>query len=224
MEIKKEKFITADGSHTFYMAEINEYYHSHHGAIQEARHVFIKNGFHFFESENEFSILEVGFGTGLNALLTCLEAEKSNKKITYFALEAYPLSEEELTDLNYSTQLEEKNAHILYQKIHQANWGEMTKISPTFKIIKLKEKIQELKLELNSIDLIYFDAFGPRVQPEMWSLEIFSKIFSLAKEKACFVTYCAKGQVKRDLKSAGFQVETLQGPPGKREMIRGLKN
>ncbi len=206
------------------MAEINEYYHSHHGAIQEARHVFIKNGFHFFESENEFSILEVGFGTGLNALLTCLEAEKSNKKITYFALEAYPLSEEELTDLNYSTQLEEKNAHILYQKIHQANWGEMTKISPTFKIIKLKEKIQELKLELNSIDLIYFDAFGPRVQPEMWSLEIFSKIFSLAKEKACFVTYCAKGQVKRDLKSAGFQVETLQGPPGKREMIRGLKN
>ena len=223
MEFKKETFITADGSHTFFMPELNEYYHSHHGAIQEARHVFLKNGFHYFENKAEITILEVGFGTGLNALLTCLEAEKFHKKITYFGLEAFPLNENQVAELNYSEQIKEENSTEFFQKIHAANWEEMTEITPLFQIKKIKESLQNVSLPKNSIDLIYFDAFGPRVQPEMWTLELFEKLYNLCKNDACFVTYCAKGQVKRDLKSAQFKVETLQGPPGKREMVRGIK-
>ncbi len=220
MNFKKEKYITSDGSHTFFMPEINEYYHSHHGAIQEALHVFIKNGLHQFTDHKDITIFEVGFGTGLNALLTCLESQKSKLKINYIGLEAFPLEVDEYADLNFTTSLEDKNASVYFEKIHAANWEEKTTISDNFSILKLKNTLENVVLAENSLDLIYFDAFGPRVQPEMWTIELFQKLYDALKTGGVFVTYCAKGQVKRDLKSVGFALETLAGPPGKREMIR----
>lgn len=224
MNFKKEKYITSDGSHTFYMPEINEYYHSHHGAIQEALHVFIKNGLHQFVDHKEITIFEVGFGTGFNTLLTCLESEKSKLKINYIGLEAFPLEVDEYADLNFATSIEDKNASVYFEKIHSANWEEKTTISDNFSILKLKNTLENVVLAENSLDLIYFDAFGPRVQPEMWTIELFQKLYDALKTGGVFVTYCAKGQVKRDLKSVGFALETLAGPPGKREMIRCHKN
>lgn len=223
MNFKKEKFITSDGSHTFYMPEINEYYHSHHGAIQEAMHVFIKNGLQQFTNKKEITLLEIGFGTGLNALLTSLESKKSIQQINYIGIEAFPLSEEEHTDLNFVEELKNENSKIYFEKIHAAKWEEKTEITEYFNITKIQNTIQEFTLTQNSIDLIYFDAFGPRVQPEMWNIEIFKKLFLSLTIGGVFVTYCAKGQVKRDLKSVGFNLESLQGPPGKREMIRCTK-
>lgn len=223
MNFKKEKYTSADGSDTFYIPELNEYYHSHHGAIQEANHVFIKNGLHFFLEKDNLSILEVGFGTGLNALLSCLEAEKMSKKVEYFTLEPFPLNKNEILQLNYTEKVENSIANIIFEKIHQVSWNKYVEISSFFYLIKLNETIQEIELNPESFDIIYFDAFGPRVQPEMWTLEIFQKLYNLLKKQSCLVTYCAKGQVKRDLKSANFMVETLQGPPGKREMIRAIK-
>jgi tRNA U34 5-methylaminomethyl-2-thiouridine-forming methyltransferase MnmC len=220
MNFKKEKYITSDGSHTFFMPEINEYYHSHHGAIQEALHVFIKNGLHQFVDHKEITIFEVGFGTGLNALLTCLESEKSKLKINYIGLEAFPLEVDEYADLNFATSIEDKNASVYFEKIHSAKWEEKTTISDNFSILKLKNTLENIVLAENSLDLIFFDAFGPRVQPEMWTIELFQKLYEALKTGGVFVTYCAKGQVKRDLKSVGFTLETLAGPPGKREMIR----
>jgi tRNA U34 5-methylaminomethyl-2-thiouridine-forming methyltransferase MnmC len=223
MHVKKEKFVTADGSHTFYMPQINEYYHSHHGAIQEAKHVFIKNGLFQFKDFKEITILEIGFGTGLNALLNCIEAEKMNLKLSYIGLEAYPLSEEEYQDLNFCKHIQDENSTHFFNEIHTSNWNDFTKISACFQLKKVKSTVQEFSFDINSIDLIYFDAFGPRVQPEMWTKEIFANLYKSLKKDGVFVTYCAKGQVKRDLKSVGFILETLAGPPGKREMIRCIK-
>jgi tRNA U34 5-methylaminomethyl-2-thiouridine-forming methyltransferase MnmC len=220
MNFKKEKYITSDGSHTFYMPEINEYYHSHHGAIQEAMHVFIKNGLQKFGAQKEITIFEVGFGTGLNALLTCLESEGLGLKIEYLGLEAFPLDADEYADLNFATSINNVDATSYFEKIHAANWKEKTEISTNFALTKIKNTLENVVLAENSLDLIYFDAFGPRVQPEMWTIELFQKLYDALKSHGIFVTYCAKGQVKRDLKSVGFALETLAGPPGKREMIR----
>jgi tRNA U34 5-methylaminomethyl-2-thiouridine-forming methyltransferase MnmC len=220
MEYKKEKIITSDGSHTLFMPEINEYYHSHHGAIQEAKHVFIKNGLNHLDFDKEISILEIGFGTGLNALLTCLEAKN---KVNYLGIEAFPLIQSDYENLNFVEQIDKEKAKSIFSSIHDSNWEDFVEITDKFRLKKIKNTLQNFSLEENSIDLIYFDAFGPRAQAEMWIEEIFSKLYSFLKTGGIFVTYCAKGQVKRDLKSVGFELETLPGPPGKREMIRCTK-
>lgn len=219
----KELFTTADGSKTFYLPELNEYYHSHHGAIQEARHVFLKNGLFEKTAQKKISILEVGFGTGLNAFLTAVEAINRKLEISYTGLEAFPLTPQEAQEMAYTSNPDLELFDDLFSEIHATNWGEFAAVNANFTLKKRKETLQQAGFENESFDLVYFDAFGPRVQPEMWTEDLFEKIYSALKPGGILVTYCAKGQVKRDLKAAGFEVENLPGPPGKREMIRAKK-
>lgn len=223
MKIQREIIVTSDGSKTIFLPEWNENYHSHHGALQEAKHVFLKNGLDDFIEQQEISILEIGLGTGLNAILTCQKATSSKLAIHYTALEAYPVSPEELEALDYESLLDNDEARSQYQQIHSTEWSQKQSISPYFDLHKIHEKLEEYQFNENQYDIIYFDAFGPRVQGELWSLEIFTKLHKSLKSNGLLVTYCAKGQVKRDLKSAGFIVECVPGPPGKREMTKAFK-
>ncbi len=228
--MKRTLITTADGSHSLYVKDLDEHYHSIHGAIQEALHVFIKSGLQYMHNKNyqEINILEIGFGTGLNALLTYLEAEKLNIKINYTGLEAFPLEDNLLKELNYAEwianlfQHEKTNVKKIFEQLHSSEWQKDVTISEHFKLNKINNTLQDVQLT-RAFDLIYFDAFGPRVQPDMWEDELFSKIYSATTTNGCLVTYCAKGEVKRSLKRIGFKVETLPGPPRKREMVRGIK-
>ena len=219
--MKREIIQTSDGSSTIYLPEWNEHYHSKFGAIQEAKHVFIKNGLSLFEG-TEIAILEIGLGTGLNAFITFLEAQKSNQTIHYVGIEAYPISDEEIAALNYVNQLEATEDSLIFEKIHASNWNEQVELSLEFDFTKRKQFFETIT-DTNQFDLIYFDAFGYRVQPELWSAEIFKAMFNALKEKGVLVTYAARGTIKRNLLEAGFTVEKLQGPPGKREMFRANK-
>lgn len=218
LEIKQ----TADGSNTIYLPELNENYHSFHGAIQEANHVFIKNGLEQFVSKSEISIFELGFGTGLNALLTNLWAERNKVKIQYTSIEAFPVPIDICKKMDYPSQLDHSSSEV-YSKLVDAEWEQLVSLSKHFSIHKIKSSIQEWS-NIHNFDLIYFDAFGPRAQPEMWDLPILEKMFNLLRENGILVTYCAQGQFRRNLKSLGFKVESLPGPPGKREMTIAIKN
>lgn len=220
MELKT----TADGSHTLFVPELNETYHSIHGAIQESQHVFIKNGLYYFRDKETIDILEIGFGTGLNTLLTLLSIENSSQKVNYVSLEKFPLSNELAQQLNYPTQLKINAAQTaLFNHLHTCKWNTNTPISNNFNLLKIEEDLADFQTT-TTFDIIYFDAFAPEKQAELWTAEIFLKIYDFLKPKGILVTYCAKGVVKRTIKSIGFQVETLPGPPGKREMIRAVKS
>lgn len=220
--MKKEFKTTSDGSHTIYLPELDETYHSIHGAIQEAQHVFIKAGLKFVEG-NELKILEIGFGTGLNALLTLLEVTNTEKKIEYTSLEAFPLSIEDVEQLNYVSELKLSDTERAYfNNLHNCAWEKLEAISPSFYLKKIEVKLWDYNSD-EKFDLIYFDAFGPRVQPEMWGVDVFEKMFKCLNTNGVLVTYCAKGVVKRRLKEVGFKVESLPGPPGKREMTKAIK-
>jgi tRNA U34 5-methylaminomethyl-2-thiouridine-forming methyltransferase MnmC len=213
--------ITADGSTTIHIPEWDEQYHSKHGAIQEAKHVFIKNGLSLFANQR-ISILEIGFGTGLNCFITFLEAPKTNLNIDYVGVEAYPVVSEEVEKMNYVNQLEANEFSAVFNEIHKHDWEIKSEISPDFSLTKRKQFFNEINDE-NQFDLIYFDAFGARVQPELWTEEIFEKMYKSLKAGGVLVTYSAKGSVRRAMQSVGFLVEKLPGPPGKREMLRGKK-
>ena len=218
MELKL--ILSKDGSHTIYREDIDETYHSRHGAIQEALHVFIDKGLKEVEkSKKEITILEVGFGTGLNALLTCLNSKSS---INYIGLEAFPLKNTVLDALNYNTTVIGYNSQEIFNSIHNAPWETQYPITNFFSINKIEKEIQKFEIQ-QPIDLVYFDAFGPNSQPEMWDISIFEKLYKAMSSSGVFVTYCAKGQVRRDLEKVGFVMERLEGPPGKREMLRGIK-
>ncbi|MBL4939163.1 MAG: tRNA (5-methylaminomethyl-2-thiouridine)(34)-methyltransferase MnmD [Lutibacter sp.] len=219
--MKREVIITADGSSTIHLPEWNEQYHSKHGAIQEAKHVFIKSGLSLF-SESEIDILEIGFGTGLNALITFLEAPKLNLVINYVGVDAYPVSSEEISKLNYASELNTTTSTRIFKAIHQQEWGITTEISPIFSLIKRKQFFNEIN-DKERFNLIYFDAFGAKVQPELWTTAIFKLMYTALKIKGVLVTYSAKGSVRRAMQSVGFTVERLPGPPGKREMLRATK-
>lgn len=214
---------TADGSHSLYVKELNEHYHSIHGAIQESKHVFIEAGLNYFLKKNpkNISILEIGFGTGLNAFLTYLRSKEGTIPIHYTALEPFPINTELVNELNYAKFLDSEQN--IFNSIHTCDWGKDISLSENFALHKIKDSLQETDFT-KQFDLIYFDAFGPRVQPELWTENIFEKIYAVTKTMGCLVTYCAKGEVKRNLKKVGFIVESLQGPPGKREMIRAAKH
>ena len=212
---------TADGSHTIRIDEWNEQYHSVHGAIAESKHVFIRHGLHFLEKES-VSVLEMGFGTGLNALLTFVEAGKSQLQINYTAIEAYPVQEDEWKHLNYTDTLGEENLDQIFYKMHSCPWGEWVAISDYFNLQKLEQKIERFQAS-KEFQLVYFDAFGYRVQPKLWSESVFLKMFEALETGGVLVTYAAKGIVRRTLQKVGFQVERLPGPPGKREMLRAIK-
>lgn len=220
--MKREIIITSDGSTTIQLPEWNEQYHSIHGAIQEAYHVFIKNGLEFI-SKTEISVLEMGFGTGLNAFITFLEANKNQQKIKYTGIEAYPVKEDEVSKLNYISELKAEDFKSIFQKIHQVNWEEKHQISTNFELLKRKQFFKDFEDELQ-YDLIYFDAFGARVQPELWTEQMFDKMFKALRDQGVLVTYSAKGSVRRAMQAVGFTVERLPGPPGKREMLRATKH
>ncbi|MFZ6012415.1 MAG: tRNA (5-methylaminomethyl-2-thiouridine)(34)-methyltransferase MnmD [Bacteroidota bacterium] len=215
--------ITSDGSHSLYNPELKETYHSVHGALQESIHVFIKHGFNYFFEQScagEADVFEVGFGTGLNALLTLQEIAGTKRKIRYTAVEAFPISLELSMQLNYASSVEAKE---LFRKLHTALWDRDEMITTNFSLLKLKTTLQEFAVKPSSYDIIFFDAFAPGKQPDMWELPVLRKVAQSMKPGSVFVTYCAKGQLKRDLKTLGLAVETLAGPPGKKEMIRAVK-
>ncbi|NVK64939.1 MAG: tRNA (5-methylaminomethyl-2-thiouridine)(34)-methyltransferase MnmD [Flavobacteriales bacterium] len=219
--MKREIIQTSDGSTTIYLPDMDENYHSTHGAIQEAEHVFIEYGLRSMEAKNvdTISIFEMGFGTGLNAFLTKV---RSKSNVEYTGIEAFPVNQPEISVLNYVELIGEEYAKD-FESIHQADWNKMVQIDELFSLKKVEAKIESFAMLSNHFDLIYFDAFGPRAQAEMWHLEILKKMFDGLKVGGALVTYSARGQLKRDLKSLGFIVESLPGPPGKREMTRAWK-
>jgi tRNA U34 5-methylaminomethyl-2-thiouridine-forming methyltransferase MnmC len=219
--LKREIIQTLDGSTTIHLQEWDECYHSKHGAIQEAQHVFIKNGLSLFENQS-VSILEIGFGTGLNAFITFLESKKMNQSIDYVGVEGYPISPDEVLSMNYVTELNAENESSVFERMHESDWDEKIVLRDDFYLTKRKQFFDQID-DLEKFDLIYFDAFGYRVQPELWSTAIFEKMYDALKPKGTLVTYAARGVVKRSMIEVGFTVEKLQGPPGKREMFRASK-
>lgn len=220
--LKREIIQTLDGSTTIHLQEWNECYHSKHGAIQEAQHVFIKNGLSLFHNDR-VSILEIGFGTGLNAFITFLEAPKMNLSIDYVGVEAYPVSPQEVAAMNYVSELNAGDKIAIFNTMHETNWEEKIALSYDFLLTKRKQFFEEID-DIEKFDLIYFDAFGYRVQPELWSTAIFEKMYKALKPNGILVTYAARGVVKRSMIEVGFTVEKLAGPPGKREMFRARKS
>lgn len=208
----RELVKTADGSFTLFIPEVEETYHSTHGAVQESMHVFIENGLKACDKES-IRVLEVGLGTGLNAMLTL---QNATTKIDYSALEPYPLSKEILNELAAS------RSDQFEMKFHVSNAGEWISLQENFSFIRMEVGLEEFSSE-EKFDVIYYDAFGPRVEPGLWTLERMQQCFDLLNDGGVLVTYCAKGEVRRNLQAAGFVVERLAGPPGKREMLRGVK-
>ena len=208
---------TEDGSHTLYVEGLNEHYHSTYGALQESMHIYIGHGLKPLLAERHpLNIFEMGFGTGLNALLTIIEA--GDIPVHYTSIEAYPITADEIEQLNHTAVINHPYAAGLYRQIHEAPWGEDVLITPTFTLRKIHAKLIELDFPACSFDLVYYDAFAPSVQPELWTKEVFEKIASWMKPLALLATYCAKGEVKRILTSLGFELSHPAGPPGKKEI------
>ena len=214
--------ITKDGSSTLFAPRFNQHYHSLHGAIQESLHVFIRMGLQkrMEAFKAPIKILEMGFGTGLNAFLTALETPET--PVQYVSLEAFPLTEDQVGCLNYPQEIQNENHKQIFLQIHQAPWEKDWQVNENFTLHKKQVTLQ--KFEPNRrFDLVYFDAFAPESQPELWTATIFEKIYEWSEPQAIFVTYSAKGDVRRALQKVGFKVEKLPGPPGKREMLRAVK-
>ena len=221
--MQREIIVTADGSHTVQLKDRNITYHSHHGAVQESKHVFIEAGFLHREKQlpGTVRLFEMGFGTGLNALLTLTEAEELNKPIVYSAIENYPLTASETGSLNYNEAI--PGSKEVFERLHQAEWDKKIAITPFFTLNKINADLLAYTFE-EPVDLIYYDAFAPTAQPELWTLEVFQKLYALLAPGGVLVTYCSKGDVRRAMMAAGFLVEKLPGPKGKREMVRASRS
>lgn len=214
--------ITSDGSHTIYLPEMDEQYHSVNGAVTESKYVYIEKGYKFQTAESP-TVFEVGFGTGLNCFLTALIAENEKRPTLYYSIENFPLAKEITSQLNFSQLLSNPDKQ-LFNKIHDCNWNEPVKISEYFKLKKIKADLTNFDFEgIEKIDVIYYDAFGPDKQPEMWTPLIFNNISKSTAPNGVLVTYSAKGEVRRRFSACGFEMERLQGPPGKNQMLRGIK-
>jgi tRNA U34 5-methylaminomethyl-2-thiouridine-forming methyltransferase MnmC len=218
-----EIILTEDGTHSLFSAELKESYHSKYGAMNESRHVFIEAGFNKLPAKDSINILEIGFGTGLNTWLTIMEG--INKKITidYHAVEPFPLPNEIYSYLNYADFSSHENAKNFLLTMHEKEWNQKFEVTNNFSLLKLKQKLEETVFDRDIYDLVYFDAFSPEVQPELWTTAIFKKISNAMKVNGILVTYSAKGTVRRNLMEAGFEVERIPGPKGKREMLRAYK-
>lgn len=217
MELEK----TADGSYTLFVPELDEHYHSVKGALTESEHIFINMGLKYSKIKSPH-ILEIGFGTGLNAFLTSLEAKRENRNIFYTTIEKYPLDMETIRLLDYPKTIEPSESELFYS-IHSAEWNSPQRITNNFTIEKIEDDFIKYKFSDN-YDIIYFDAFAPEKQPEMWSQPLFDYLYNILNDNGILTTYCAKGVVRRMMKEAGFKVERLPGPPGgKREILRGTK-
>ena len=222
MSVKPTIELTADGSHTLFISELDEHYHSVNGAIQESTHVFIDAGLHHC-TKDEIHIFEVGFGTGLNAFLTLVDNQSTSKKIYYNTVEAYPLDTDIISKLNYPQDYS-ADKQELYYKLHKAAWEQDIQITPNFCLKKIEADFTQFDWSLiRDIDLIYFDAFAPDKQSDLWTQKIFDNLYKVSNDQAILSTYCAKGMVRRMMQQAGFVTERLPGPPGKREMLRATK-
>ena len=218
----RQVVITGDGSDTVFHPLTGEHYHSTFGAVTESVHIFIHHGYRALPPGTDpLHILEIGFGTGLNALLTFIEAEKQHRPVVYDAVEPFPLATEVTGRLNYPEQLDGQNLRQVFQSLHATAAGTREAISPVFSLRKIHETFENTTLPGHHYDLVYFDAFSPNVQPELWQPAVFQKLFAAMKEGGLLLTYCAKGTVSRGMKEAGFTVEKLSGPPGKRHILRG---
>lgn len=217
---------TDDGSSSLFVPALNETYHSFHGALREARHVFIHEGlayWHEASRNRSAKILEVGFGTGLNTILTLDYALKQKISISYETLEAYPLEMETINKLNYPKLLQDEHLKKQFSALHSVEWDKEVVIDPCFTLHKMYTKAEDFEPQNRCYDIVFFDAFAPNKQAELWTIPILRKCYDSLKTSGVFVTYCAKGQLKRDLKDLGFEVQTLAGPPGKKEMVRAVK-
>jgi tRNA U34 5-methylaminomethyl-2-thiouridine-forming methyltransferase MnmC len=216
---KKEILKTTDGSNTIYIPEMDETYHSHHGALAESKHIFIKTGLKHIDKKI-INVFEVGFGTGLNAILTCLAGD--DKRINYDTIELYPVSADLIDQVEYKA-LFKGDEQALFSQIHDCKWEEKVSITDQFNIHKIEADFTNYNYQ-SKYDLIYFDAFAPNKQEEMWTEELLQKLYDACNEGAVLVTYCVRGTVKRALKKVGFQIKKMPGPvDGKREMLRAIK-
>jgi len=218
--MEKILVFTNDGSHSLFVPEINECYHSRHGSIVEAEHVFIRNGL-LAEDKKQFNILEVGFGTGLNALLTAQKAKQKEIAVNYHGIELYPVSVDNYTQLNFTDLIGIDNSELL--KLHDCIWEKEHTIHGFFKLTKNKIALENYTSKMK-FDIIYFDAFSPEKQPQLWNSEVFKNMYELLNKDGFLVTYCAKGVVKRTMQAVGFEIIVLDGPPGKRQMTRANKS
>ncbi len=219
-KVNSNIILTNDGSHSLMHRGLNERYHSLHGALSESLHVFIQSGLNHHHKK-KLRILEIGFGTGLNAFLTLIEGEKQNLKISYTGIELYPISTELAALLNYSKLLPPEYK-TTFLDIHTSEWEQVNALSPQFELTKLQKDFSSLILN-EKYDLIYFDAFSPNRQPEMWAKDRFQMLFDHANQGAILTTYSSKGVIRRKLISVGFTVERIPGPKGKREILRAIK-
>lgn len=215
---------TSDGSHTILSDTFGVNYHSKYGAIQETQHVFIQSALQQKALEQaNIAVLDIGFGTGLNALMTCLEATNRNLNVTYVGVEAFPITLEMAKNLNFTAVLNESaTTNDVFIKMHEATWNTPIQLTEHFNFTKLNQRFQDLAFT-NQFDIIYFDAFAPSSQPELWETPVMQIMYNALVENGILTTYCAKGVVKRTMKGVGFQIERLPGPPGKREMTRATK-
>lgn len=222
----REIILTKDGSHTVSVPGMNVSYHSLHGAIQESMHVFIEAGFRQSPGHEILHIFEMGFGTGLNALLTFIEAEKIKQPVLYTSLELFPLNNNEIDQLNYCRQLTREDLEPVFHQLHSCEWEKQVRISDYFTLQKINASLSDENSPLSSIQpvhLVYYDAFAPAAQPELWTVAVFEKLYTLLAPGAILVTYCSKGDVRRAMQAAGFSIEKIPGPPGKREMVRARR-
>ncbi len=220
--MQRELIITEDGSHTFYIPQLDEQYHSVHGAIQESEHIFIHSGLAECQKKT-ITVFEVGFGTGLNALLSMVYANSKNLFLNYIAIEKYPISIDEATKLNYP-EIVDPSYKSFFIAMHDAKWDIATQIQSNFILTKIKGDLRSTDLSgFPPFDVVYFDAFAPNKQPDLWSESTYNKIYNNCSTGAPLVTYCAKGVVRRELAAVGFNVERIAGPPGKKEMLRAIK-
>ncbi|MDR0367902.1 MAG: tRNA (5-methylaminomethyl-2-thiouridine)(34)-methyltransferase MnmD [Bacteroidales bacterium] len=222
---KRKIILTEDGSSSLFVETLNEHYHSIHGAVQESMHIFIQAGLlcEQLKDLQTVNILEIGLGSGLNALLTYFSALNANKKVRYTAIEKYPLSFHEVQLLNYPHFMAHTSAENVFRQIHTSEWGTTEAFSAHFSLCKHQQSATETAYPADTFNLVYFDAFSPDVQPELWSEELFKKIYQSMKPESVLLTYSTKGTVKRALKNADFQIEKLPGPKGKREILRAKK-
>lgn len=220
--MQKVFVITEDGSQTIYLPEMDEHYHSTYGAVNESLHIYIEQGL-LGIARKEISILEIGFGTGLNAYLTYCFAQQNGLSINYYSLEKYPLKEQEYSLLNYPIQVFPEHAHQ-FNRLHEAEWDNLVVISDNFKLKKINTDLLTFDFQgFPPVDLVYYDAFAPSKQPAMWSDHILHKVAANIIKDGIFVTYCARGAVRRALSDAGFTMERIPGPKGKKEILRGKK-
>lgn len=219
--MQNEIFITQDGSHSVLSGAFGVPYHSKYGAIQETQHVFIEAALYpKIEMSKSVSILEIGFGTGLNALMTLLEAHRQSLELDYHTFEKFPISMEQAQQLNYPTVFDIPTDTFL--QLHQCDWNTPTALSEKVFFTKWLSDFHAIDFQ-NQFDIIYFDAFAPNAQADLWEADLLSKMYAALKINGVLTTYCAKGVVKRCLRSVGFEIEAIPGPPGKREMTRAWK-